>query len=88
MLIRLVLSRDLYKLIIKTTKNDDQNRYGPLLWSKIFAEQCLELLSILRQNFFGKENVKERWKKLELSLRHLSKSRHKIKRLSLEFIPF
>ena len=88
MLIRLVLSRDLYKLIIKTTKKEEQNRYGPLLWSKVFAEQCLEFLSILCQNFFGKENVKERWKKLELSLRHLSKSRHKIKRLSLEFITF
>lgn len=89
MLIRLVLSRNLYKIIISTIDESDQRHYGPLLWSKVFAEKASEFLSILQQNIFGNESVAERWNKLELSLRHLARSRHNgYNRISLKYLSF
>ena len=88
-LIRLVLSRNLYKTIISPIDKSDQRHYGPLLWSKVFTEKASEFLSILQQTIFGKESVAERWNKLELSLRHLSRSRHNgYNRISLKYISF
>lgn len=88
MLIRLVISRNLYKIIIHSVDEQDKYRYGPLLWSKIFAEKGKEFLSILNQQIFGKGSVRHRWEKLELSLRGLARSRHTIKRLSFKFLEF
>ena len=89
MLIRLVISRNLYKLIIQSVNEQNRYMYGPLLWSKIFAEKGKEFLSILNQEIFGTGTVRSRWKKLESSLRDLAKSRHKkYRRLSLKFISF
>ncbi|EHQ36869.1 IS4 family transposase [Methanoplanus limicola] len=64
MLIRLVLSRNLYKKMVASLDEDEKPRYGPLLWSKVFAEKAHEFLSIIDQSIFGKESVGERWKKL------------------------
>jgi len=89
MVIRLLISRNLYKLCMQTVKQEERCRYGPMLWSKVLAEKALEFLSILNQAIFGHEDVSERWDKLELSLRDLAKSRHKkYRRLSLDFIAF
>jgi len=86
-LIRLVISRNLYKLCVHEVEEEDRYRYGPQLWSKVFAEISHEFLSILRQDIFGNGDVIERWEKLESSLRHLPKSRHKnYQRLSLQFV--
>jgi IS4 transposase len=82
MLIRMIVSRNLYTWILSTVEPDTREKYGPLLWSKVFAEKCHEFLSILHQHLFGKSDVRERWAKLEWSLRHLAKSRHKHPRLS------
>lgn len=75
-LIRLVISRNLYKFCVREVDEKDRKRYGPLLWSKVFAEKAHEFLSILHQDIFGNEDVSERWDKLEASLRHLAKSRN------------
>lgn len=89
MLIRLVISRNLYKLIIRSVNEQNRYLYGPLLWSKIFAEKGKEFLSILNQEIFGTGSVRYRWEKLESSLRDLARSRHKkYRRLSLKFISF
>ncbi|MDD3052246.1 MAG: IS4 family transposase [Candidatus Cloacimonetes bacterium] len=85
MLIRLVISRNLYAWILSAIDPDKREKYGPLLWSKVFAEKCHEFLSILHQHLFGKEDVCERWIRLESSLRHLGKSRHNKPRLSQKF---
>jgi IS4 transposase len=82
MLIRMIVSRNLYSWILLTVEPDKREKYGPLLWSKVFAEKCHEFLSILNQWIFGKGEVCERWDKLENSLRQLAKSRHKKPRLS------
>lgn len=76
MLIRFIISRDLFCWIVASTRKNDKDKYTPLLWSKVFAEKALEFLSILNQNLFGTGNVKKRWDKLESSLRHLAKSRN------------
>jgi IS4 transposase len=89
MLIRLVISRNLYKFCVQKVDKEERNRYGPLLWSKVFAEKAHEFLSILHQDIFGNGDVIERWEKLESSLRHLAKSRHeKYPRVSLQFLAF
>nr|WP_048145961.1 transposase [Methanoplanus limicola] len=89
MLIRLVLSRNLYKKMVASLDEDEKPRYGPLLWSKVFAEKAHEFLSIIDQSIFGKESVGERWKKLEDSLRRLACSRHKgYDRISLKYVGF
>jgi hypothetical protein len=82
MLIRMIVSRNLYSWILLTVEPDKREKYGPLLWSKVFAEKCHEFLSILNQWIFGKGEVCERWDKLKNSLRQLAKSRHKKPRLS------
>lgn len=76
MLIRMIVSRHLYTCILSTVKPDTRDKYGPLLWSKVFAEKCHEFLSILHEHLFGKNDVRDRWKTLERSLRQLAKSRH------------
>lgn len=89
MIIRLLISRNLYKLCVQTIEEKERYRYGPMLWSKVLAEKALEFLSILNQAIFGDGNVLGRWNKLESSLRDLAKSRHKnYSRLSLDFIAF
>jgi IS4 transposase len=88
MLIRMIISRNLYAWILSTVEPDKQEQYGPLLWSKVFAEKCHEFLSILHQHWFGEEDVRERWMKLEESLRHLAKSRHNNPRLSQKYTTF
>jgi len=89
MLIRFVLSRNLYKKLISTVDENDHHRYGPLLWSKVFAEKAHEFLSIFYQGIFGRVNVVDRWNKLESSLRHLARSRHNgYNRISLKYISF
>ena len=85
MLLRFIISRDLYCWIVSSTQNDGQNKYTPLLWSKVFAEKALEFLSILNQQLFGTSNVNERWDKLERSLRHLSQNRHQHEVLALNY---
>jgi putative transposase len=88
MLIRLIISRNLYTWILSTIEPENQDKYGPMLWSKVFAEKCHEFLSILYQQVFGIGDVYERWIKLEHSLRHLSKSRHLNPRLSQKYTAF
>lgn len=88
MLIRLIVSRNLYAWILSAIEPDKREKYGPLLWSKVFAEKCHEFLSILHQHLFGKEDVHERWIRLENSLRCLAKSRHNKPRLSQKFTAF
>jgi len=89
MLIRLVISRNLYKFCVQEVIEEDRSRYGPQLWSKVFTEKAHEFLSILNQDIFGNEDVIGRWDKLESSLRHLAKSRHKkYQRLSFKFLAF
>jgi hypothetical protein len=89
MLIRLVISRNLYTLIIHSVDEQNRYRYGSLLWSKIFAEKGKEFLSILNQEIFGTGSDRYRWEKLESSLRDLAKSRHKkYLRLLFKFISF
>ena len=85
MLIRFIISRDLFCWIVSSTRKNDKDKYTPLLWSKVFAEKALEFLSILNQNLFGTGNVKKRWDKLERSLRHLAKSRNQNEILTLKF---
>ena len=87
-LIRLIVSRNLYTWILSTIEPEKREKYGHLLWSKIFAEKCHEFLSILFQQLFGIGDVYERWIWLENSLRHLSKSRHKKPRLSQKYTDF
>jgi len=89
MLIRLVISRNLYKFCVHEVEEEDRIRYGPQLWPKVFTEKAHEFLSILNQDIVGNGDVIGRWDKLELSLRHLTKSRHKTYlRLSLQFLAF
>jgi len=89
MLIRLVISRNLYKFCVHEVEEEDRDRYSPQLWSKVFTEKAHEFLSILNQDIFGNGDVIGRWDKLESSLRHLAKSRHKdYQRLSLQFLAF
>lgn len=85
MLLRFIISRDLFCWIVSSTQNDSQNKYTPLLWSKVFAEKALEFLSILNQQLFGTSNVNERWDKLERSLRHLAQNRHQHEVLALNY---
>ncbi|OQB58624.1 MAG: Transposase DDE domain protein [Bacteroidetes bacterium ADurb.Bin145] len=85
MLLRFIISRDLFCWIVSSTRKNEKSKYTPLLWSKVFAEKALEFLSILNQNLFGTGNVKKRWDKLERSLRHLGKSRNKNEVLTLKF---
>jgi len=88
-LIRLVISRNLYKFCVHEVEEKDRKRYSPQLWSKVFAEKAQEFLSILQQDIFGNVDAIERWEKFESSLRHLAKSRHKnYQPLSLQFIDF
>ena len=88
-LIRFVISRNLYKFCVREVDEKDRDRYGPQLWSKVFAEKAQEFLSILNQYIFGNGDVIERWEKLESSLRHLAKSRNgNYSRLSFRFIEF
>lgn len=82
MLIRLIVSRNLYIWIISTIEPNEREKYGPLLWSKVFAEKSHEFLSILHQHMFGDSDVFLRWIRLEECLRRLAKSRHKKPRLS------
>lgn len=82
MIIRMIVSRNLYSWILLTVEPEKREKYGPLLWSKVFAEKSHEFLSILNQWIFGTGEVCERWDKLERSLRQLAKSRHKKPRLS------
>jgi IS4 transposase len=85
MLIRLIVSRNLYTWIISAIDPDKREKYGPLLWSKVFAEKCHEFLSILHQHIFGIGDVYERWIKLEQSLRCLAESHHRNPRLSQKY---
>ena len=87
-LIRLIVSRNLYTRILSSIEPENREKYGPLLWSKVFAEKSHEFLSILHQSLFGSVDVFERWIKLEKSLRHLAKSRHNKPRLSQKFTVF
>ena len=82
MIIRMIVNRNLYSWILLTVEPEKREKYGPLLWSKVFAEKAHEFLSILNQSIFGKDEVSKRWGKLERSLRQLAKSRHKKLRLS------
>lgn len=81
-LIRLIVSRNLYVWTLSTIEPDKREKYGSLLWSKVFAEKNHEFLSILHRHLFGNSDLFERWIKLENSLRCLAKSRYKILRLS------
>jgi len=85
MLLRFIISRDLFCWIVSSTRKNENDKYTPLLWSKVFAEKALEFLSILNQSLFGTGNVKQRWDKLERSLRHLAKNRNANKVLTLNF---
>jgi len=85
MLLRFIISRDLFSWIVSTSRKNDKGKYTPMLWSKVFSEKGLEFLSVLNQNLFGKGNVNKRWVKLEKSLRHLAKSRNIKETLSLKF---
>ena len=85
MLLRFIISRDLFTWIVSSTRKNDKRKYTPMLWSKVFSEKGLEFLSILNQNLFGTGNVKKRWDKLERSLRHLGKSRNNNETLTLKF---
>lgn len=85
MLIRMIVSRNLYTWILSAIDPEKREKYGPLLWSKVFAEKSHEFLSILFQQFFGNEDVSERWSQLEKSLRQAAKSRHDKPRLSQKF---
>lgn len=88
MLIRLIVSRSLYAWIVSSVEPNIREKYGPLLWSKVFAEKSHEFLSILHQYLFGKGDVNERWSNLESSLRRLAISRHNKPRLSQKFTAF
>jgi putative transposase len=88
MLIRLIISRNLYSWILSEIEPDEREKYGPMLWSKVFAEKSNEFLSILHQFLFGNKDVLERWNWLEKSLRHLAKSRNVKPRLSQRFTVF
>lgn len=85
MLIRFIISRELFCWIVSSTRKNDKDKYTPLLWSKVFTEKALEFLSILNQQLFGKGNVNKRWDKLERSLRQLAKSRNQNEVLTLKF---
>ena len=85
MLLRFIISRDLFTWIVSSTHKNDKGKYTPMLWSKVFSEKGLEFLSILNQNLFGTGNIKKRWDKLERSLRHLGKSRNKNEDLTMKF---
>jgi len=85
MVLRFIISRDLFTWIVSTTQKNDNGKYTPMLWSKVFSEKGLEFLSILNQNLFGTGNVQKRWDKLEKSLRHLGKSRNQNDTLTLKF---
>lgn len=76
-LLQFIISKDLFTWIVSSTRKNDNDKYTPLLWSKLFTEKGLEFLSVMNQNLFGTGNVKKRWDKLESSLRHLAKSRNK-----------
>jgi len=86
MLLRFIISRDLFTWIVSSTRKNDKGKYTPMLWSKVVSEKGLEFLSILNQNLFGTGNVKKRWDKLEKSLRHLAKNRNKNETLTLKFL--
>ena len=88
MLIRLIVSRNLYTWILSSVDSEEHNKYGPLVWSTVFVEKSSEFLSILNQSLFGRGNVSWRWKKLKESLRDLARSRHKISRLSQKYTYF
>ena len=85
MLLRFIISRDLFTWIVSSTRKNEKDKYTTLLWSKVFTEKALEFLSVLNHNLFGTGNVKKRWDKLERSLRHLAKSRNKNDTLTLKF---
>jgi len=85
MLLRLIISRELYCWIVSSTQEEKKNKYTPMLWSKVFAEKALEFLSILNQDLFGEDRVDSRWAKLEWSLRHLSKNRNNNQVLALNY---
>jgi len=75
-------------LILSAVEPDKREKYGPMLWSKVFAEKSNEFLSILHQYLFGNKDVLERWNWLEKSLRQQAKSRHEKPRLSQRFTVF
>nr|WP_319537625.1 hypothetical protein [uncultured Methanospirillum sp.] len=52
MLIRLRVSRNLYTWIVSAVEPETREKYGPLLWSKVFVEKSHEFLSILHLFFF------------------------------------
>ena len=85
MLLRFIISRDLFAWIVSTSRKNDKGKFTPMLWSKVFSEKGLEFLSVLNQNLFGKGNINKRWDKLERSLRHLAKCRNINETLSLKF---
>jgi hypothetical protein len=85
MLLRLIISRDLYTWIVSLSNKRDAKKYTPTMWSKIFAEKALEFLSILNQQFFESCNIYGRWRKLERSLRRLALTRNDPEVLSLKF---
>lgn len=87
-MLRFIISRDLYCWIISSTDSNLKYKYTPLLWSKIFAEKGLEFLSILNQQYFGICLVERRWHKLERSLRQLAQNRQNRELISLKFSSF
>ena len=85
MLLRFIISRDLYTWIVSLSNKGDEKKYTPSMWSKVFSEKALEFLSILNQHFFANCNINGRWTKLEQSLRQLAITRNDPDVLSLKY---
>lgn len=85
MLLRFIISRDLYTWIVSLANKAEAKKYTPTMWSRVFSEKALEFLSILNQQFFWNGNIKSRWEKLEGSLRQLPRTRNDPSVLSLRY---
>ncbi|HOJ97660.1 MAG TPA: transposase, partial [Methanospirillum sp.] len=85
MLLRFIISRDLYTWIVSLANKAEAKKYTPTMWSRVFSEKALEFLSILNQQFFWNGNIKGRWEKLEGSLRQLPRTRNDPSVLSLRY---
>ena len=74
-LIRLMVSRHLFKNMAKCEDEIERQKFSHTMWSRVFSENCSVIFGLICDEIFSQESIAQREDKLYSTLRNQSKRR-------------